>query len=57
MLYGKLLIWLICGVSVVPNVSVNSRPEEATSACRPTPATLMLIEACPCPFIAIEGIQ
>jgi hypothetical protein len=36
---------------------VNSRPEAAIPAWSVFPAVLVLSDACPCPFIAIEGIQ
>ena len=52
-----MLDWVIVGASVVPWASLTSRPEEATCANCPGPAVLMLMDACPCPFIAIDGIQ
>ena len=52
-----MLDWVIVGASVVPGASPASLPEEATCANCPVPALLMLMEASPWPFIAIEGIQ
>src|SRR6185503_11347046 len=51
------LDWVSWKGSVGPLGSVASRPDEAISGERPTPAVLMLSEACPWPLMAIDGIQ